>query len=339
MTNRVLTGCPAEEHVRWLVDQLSPGAPACDVDELLVHCDLMPERAAEVSARLHRCALGVPAIVSVERWEVTRDGDVSVHYRAAGGHAAQLIVGRPGVDGRLGTPRVQRLSESMDDVEVASVATGDLTAFDRSEVHRVFAAAYLDADHDYVDGQLARLDQVAIARRDGVAIAFFIGGRRTLDLPFLGTTRVNLPGLACTDPAVRRGGVMLSVSAAVMAALDPPASALGGSRLATPATLRSMIGLLSIAAWPSADDPFALYRGATPTQRAVGAALAAAHGATDFDDEHFVCIGPGRPIGTPIVEIDAGPEHWAPFEHIQRARGDTLLWISWQSPPPARWHS
>lgn len=336
--SEALRDCPGANHVLWLVERLSSGAPKCDEDELLAHCDLSHERAQEVSTRLHRWASGVPAIVAVKRWETDGEAKIVVHYVAAGGNDAQLIIGRPGPDGRLGPPRVQRLSESMEDVEVTPIATGDLTVADRDEVHRVFAAAYRDPDHAYVEDQLDRLDYVALARRNGQAIAFFIGGRRWLDLPVLGRRRVNLPGIACTDPGVRRGGVMLSLSAAVFSALDPPASELGASRLATPATLNSMVGLLSMAAWPPAEDPLVLYRGASETQRVVGAALAAAHGAADFDEDHFVCVGHGRPVGTPIVEIDVGSEYWEPFEHVRRDRGDTLLWVSWQAAPPQEWH-
>lgn len=73
--------------------------------------------------------------------------------------------------------------------------------------------------------------------------------------------------------------------------------------------------------------------------RAVGRAMAATLESADFDEETFVCRGPGRPIGKAMLEVDRNvtPEEWAWFANVDRGRGDTLLGVNWILDPPTGW--
>src|SRR5262249_17740641 len=89
--------------------------------------------------------------------------------------------------------------------------------------------------------------------------------------------------------------------------------------------------------WPtSTDERLAVYQSPTATQRLVGRALAGWWGCP-FDDDHWVCIGTGRPVGDPVVAVTVEPALLAPFTHVQRERGDTLLMVDWRVPPPSPW--
>jgi len=50
-----------------------------------------------------------------------------------------------------------------------------------------------------------------------------------------------------------------------------------------------------------------------------------------------VGIGPGRPIGRPNIEPEVTAEQAALFDHVDRSRGDSLLWVAWLTPPPKAW--
>ena len=72
-------------------------------------------------------------------------------------------------------------------------------------------------------------------------------------------------------------------------------------------------------------------------QREVGAAIAEAYGSPGFDPETFVVSGSGVPIGWPVMEIEAAPEEWEVFEHVDRSKGDSLLGIRWVDTAPEGW--
>ena len=72
-------------------------------------------------------------------------------------------------------------------------------------------------------------------------------------------------------------------------------------------------------------------------QRQVGTAVAALYGTGHFDTDTFVCRGSGRPVGTPVLEVQASEHETQLFNHVDRSRGDTLLALAWVSRPPARW--
>ena len=233
----------------------------------------------------------------------------------------------PGPDGSAGSSGA---------VEILTSLASDLSDRDRSAIHDLFDVVYREADHDYLADQLVTLGTVAIAKIDGEIVGFFVSGQREIDLPVLGPTTVSLHGLACTHPSARRRRIMQALSATMW--MSSPGNRLGASRLATPATLKGAAASAQLMAWPSGDDPFVLYRASTATQRAIAHAVADAHGAHDFDERHFVCIGRGRPIGEPVIDVDADDEFWRLFDAVDRSRGDTLLWLDWTLPPPASWH-
>jgi hypothetical protein len=58
-----------------------------------------------------------------------------------------------------------------------------------------------------------------------------------------------------------------------------------------------------------------------------------------FDADTFVCSGRGRPIGHPVMDIEATPEEWKLFERIDRSRGESLLGMTWIREPPPGWEA
>ncbi len=76
--------------------------------------------------------------------------------------------------------------------------------------------------------------------------------------------------------------------------------------------------------------------GVPPTawQREVGQAIADIYGVENFDPETFVCVGSGKPIGYPVIELETDEEEWDVFRHVDRARGDALLGIFWKPDAP-----
>jgi hypothetical protein len=130
--------------------------------------------------------------------------------------------------------------------------------------------------------------------------------------------------------------VSTSAVLAATSVLIPPVAEIAAGRLATPATLKGAAAVGARWAWA----PTRLYTSATPAQRAIGRALATAFGTSDFDDENWVCIGRGRPIGesiVAIVAIEAEAEFTGPFKAVDRNRGDTLLALGWPLDPPLEW--
>jgi hypothetical protein len=69
----------------------------------------------------------------------------------------------------------------------------------------------------------------------------------------------------------------------------------------------------------------------------VGQVIAETYGAHAFDDENFVCLGEGVPIGYPNVEFQVEPHEWTIFEAVNRDRGDALLGLGWIPDPPPGW--
>lgn len=201
----------------------------------------------------------------------------------------------------------------------------ETAALDRGEIDAVvalFAAGYRDADEEYLRAALHHLRLIALAHDGGTLAGFALADNRRLALPRLATPRVvRLAGLACVAPAYRRRHLMVAMTGLAMRhdLADDPGLACG--RMAHPATHRLMAHL-----------PGAVPRvGAVPTawEREIGQAIATAYGVQAFDPETFVCRGRGRPIGYPRIDIEATPDEWALFRHVDRARGDSLLGFAW----------
>ena len=89
-----------------------------------------------------------------------------------------------------------------------------------------------------------------------------------------------------------------------------------------------------------ASNPTCLPRpGRTPTpwQQEVGQAVADIYGVENFDPETFVCVGSGKPIGYPVIELEAEEDEWEVFKPVDRDRGDALLGIAWTPTAPEDW--
>lgn len=327
-----LHGCPAADSVHWVVEHSRPGAPRADVATLLQHLAIPADVAETAIEHLHRSTLGETAIAEVTGWRRTAANRIVLGYVSVAGRRCELSW-RLGADGRL----EDQIHQSDDaDMGITGQRTAELTSDTRAQLHAVFSAAYSEPDPDYLDRQLAALQGIGIATEPtGEVVGFTLYGWREVDLPVIGVHGVGLAGLMCVRPGVRRKGVGGACgNAAGMAAVAGPLD-LAVTKLATPASLRMIMRSIPVGRWPTVDEPFALYRNPSATQLAVLGALADAHGCKLGDGA--VGIGSGRPIGTPIVEPEVTPEQASLFDRVDRDRGDTLLWVSWLTPPPIAW--
>jgi hypothetical protein len=317
--------------VAWVVEHSRAGAGRADGAALVRHV-VVPDDLAETAADyLQRWTQGGQAIEQVLGWSRWANSRVSIRYLAIDGRTCELSW-RVTDDGRLDDQIHQR-----EDTEavITGLHTAELSADTRAQVQRVFASAYDDPDPSYLDGQLADLQGIGLASSEaGEVLGFTLYGWRELELPGLGVQGVGLPGLACVNPEVRRQGMAASCGAAAgrVAVTGPLHVTI--SKLATPASLRMVQRAIPVGSWPTADEPFALYRNPSPTQLAVTAALARAHGCEAVG---AVGVGRGQPIGRPKIEPEVSPEEAALFDRVDRSRGDTLLWVAWLTTPPAAW--
>ncbi len=211
-------------------------------------------------------------------------------------------------------------------VEAASIGTTDLAT-----VQALFAENCREANLAYLKKSLGKLRYLAIATHfTGAPAGFALGESRVLDLPLLPQTTVRLAGLCCVSMAFRRRGLFGHLEGMVLSAgrVVHGDRWLATGRMAHPGSFRSMSKNGSVV-------PRRAVR-PTPWQQAVGAAIAAAYG-SPFDPGTFVCNGSGVPIGYPVIELDCTPEEWELFAPVDRAKGDSLLGISWSPDPPPRW--
>ena len=211
--------------------------------------------------------------------------------------------------------------------EVVDAAT--LTPARRAQVFALFAAGYREADAAYLAASVERLRRVVLALDGDTLAGFGLAAVRVLDLPGLPRTLVRMAGIACVAPSHRRRHVMVQLMSHGLMHDAPGQRSLVTGRMAHPATFRMMAALPH--AVPRLGVP------PSPWQQAIGAAVAAAYGAHDFDPQTFVCRGRGAPIGYPVVEIEATPEEWALFAPVDRSRGDSLLGFAWLGDPPTGW--
>jgi hypothetical protein len=75
----------------------------------------------------------------------------------------------------------------------------------------------------------------------------------------------------------------------------------------------------------------------TAWQREVGQAIADVYGVETFDPETFVCVGTGKPIGYPVIEMQVESPEWEVFRPVNRDRGDSLLGLAWSPDAPPGW--
>jgi len=332
-----LADVPAEGHVRWAITHRSRCAPSAEAAAILIHFAITPALAEFVSAVVYDQSRGPTAVAEVTGWRRGSGGAVIVEYAAVDGHDYELHFDLTG-DGRLQVPLFQR---ALGGIEIQAFRPRDLPGPERAALFDVFDATYEAPDHDYLRHQLEGFDGVALARDRGRVVGFTITDIRRLDLPVIGPQVCSRAGLSCVLPEARRGGVMFSMASAALtrSLLEEGHSgfSLAVSRFATPASFNLVLRRHEGRPWPPADDPFALYDHPTSTQVAVARTVAADFGATGYDHATGACIGTGKPIGTPLVEPEVAPEVVERFEALDRERGDSLLWMSWFTPPPDAW--
>lgn len=210
--------------------------------------------------------------------------------------------------------------------------TGSLPETTFAGVKAVFAENYREADLAYLEKNLGKLRFIAMASTpDGVLAGFALGETRVMDLPKMPETTVTLAGLCCVGVAHRRQGLFgkLAQMALRVNALPEREYYLSCGRTAHPASFRGFFR-----------NPSAVPRpGVTPSewQQEVGMAVAVAYGSPGFDSATFVVRGSGKPIGWPVIEIEASPEEWEMFEKVDRSKGESLLGIAWRPDPPSGW--
>ncbi|MEX2228747.1 MAG: hypothetical protein WEB13_03815 [Dehalococcoidia bacterium] len=208
--------------------------------------------------------------------------------------------------------------------------TAALGRAERAIAHVLFDIAYDRANHAYLDKSLTRLRFIAFAVVDGEPAGFALNDRLVVDLPHVGRQWIYLGGLCCIDPRFRRRGLFGHLE---RLAGDAAGSALGArvlaaGRMAHPASYRGALR-----------NPTHVPRvGETPTppQQAVGLAVAEIYGSR-LDPETFATIGDGTPIGYPRMDVEATPEEWRSFVHVNRDRGDALLSLTWSPTAPEGW--
>jgi hypothetical protein len=222
--------------------------------------------------------------------------------------------------------------EGVDVIDVTP--TAELSPAQQAALHALFAANYAHADHDYLDGSLARIGFVSAAWAGERAVAFGLSETRVVDLPGLPGQVLGLAGLSCVDAAFRRQGLAFRLEVAGMAAGDAPATSnrMGAGRMAHAASWSRFVRLRG-----SVPQPGSVI---TDWHEEVGAACAALLGVTDFDADTFVCRGSGRPIGDPLIDLDDDVDDGLRglFGPVDRSRGDSLLGIWWAAGnPPQGW--
>lgn len=317
------------EAVRFLLRHLAPTAPRAAPEELATHTT-----AVDLARPLHDVArsAGVRAITSAQ----SNRADVIVSTDHDNGRPPLEWTFAIGRDGRVSTVTAGPIVE---DVEFTVTAPTRLSRGERDEFNAVFAATYTDHDPGHLDRQFSTMNLATTARRASKLIGFQLFGSRRISTNRLGEVHLGLPGLVCVDPAERRTGVAVGMGVRTMwrhgsefGELDATAA-----RLASPVSLAMALKEQRQYHWPTDDDLFALYDHPSPAQLELAEQAALAHGSPGYDPATGACIGHGRRIGTPIVEPNLPEELQQRFAHIDRDRGDSLLWITWRVPLPPAW--
>lgn len=215
--------------------------------------------------------------------------------------------------------------------EFETVPADRLTRAHRALILGLFDACYRQANHAYLEHSLGKLRYVSLATRDEKPAGFALGDSRTMDLPRLPRQTVILAGLCCVSPEFRRQGLFGELEGRAFRASDPPVSqrVLTCGRMAHPAAFRSMSRNPTVVPRPGILP--------TPWQQEIGQLVADAYGVDAFDPRTFVCVGAGKPIGYPMIELAVEPEEWEVFRHVNRDRGDSLLGIAWNPDAPPGW--
>lgn len=218
------------------------------------------------------------------------------------------------------------------ELRVENLGSGELERRHQHALAQLFRNCYRDADLDYLDRSLGKLDRVAIAWERDIPVAFSIGAQRRLDLPRLPDQLVLMGGLTCVLPQYRRLGLSRELQRATVLAdaVGPDVAALSAGRMAHPATARLArrgVGVVPVVG-----------RRPNVWQQEVGTRIAQDYGTEEFNAETFVCRGKGKAIGWPDMELSVDAVEWEHFRHVDRANGDSLLVLWWiNGEPPDGW--
>ena len=212
-----------------------------------------------------------------------------------------------------------------------TLATASLTADDRALMLSLFDACYRQANHAYFEKSLEQLRYASLVWHGERPAGFGLADRRVVELPRLPQQTVVMGGLCCVLPDFRRQGLFGALEQRAMAAGDAPRPGrmLACGRLAHPAAFRTLA--VSPTVVPKPGVPL------TAWQREVGQAVADVYGVESFDPETFVCLGTGKPIGYPVIEMQVEPPEWKVFRPVDRDRGDSLLGLAWNPDAPPGW--
>ncbi len=216
-------------------------------------------------------------------------------------------------------------------MEFRTLVGETLSGSERASIFDLFDECYRDANHAYLEKTLERLRYVTLAHDDERLVGFGTGEQRVADLPGLPQTNMTLGGLSCVTAEYRRQGLVSEMGRRNMKGGHalPGRRRLVCARNAHPAAFSMFARNDSVVPRPGSRP--------TPWQREVGQAVADIYGAEHFDPNTFVCVGSGKPIGYPLLEMETAPEEWDIFRPVDRDRGDTLLGIVWLPDPPPGW--
>jgi len=324
---------PAGLQAEWFLAHGMPGAEVPTDDDIAEHfARVAPGGAQGPIERFRWWTSSESAVAEVIDVSIADPLSVIVTYRGRDEHLYDFTCRVDASSLRITEVSFARHADI--DIDVRALPTTDLSAHERAGLHGVFDAAYEHADHDYLEDSLTRFDYVAMAWSGDNPVGFALADYRIMDLPGLPGQLVTRGGLGCVDPGLRRRGTVAALVAAAAHAAWRPEYAqprqLSAARFAHPATFRFA------REWQNGVVPCP---GAVPTpwHQQIGTIVAASLGAADFLSDTFVCVGPGRPVGQPLVHIDVHEHEWSLFEAVDRDRGDTLLGIGWVPNPPPGW--
>jgi hypothetical protein len=223
------------------------------------------------------------------------------------------------------------VAHALSGLDLTLEETDDLSEAGREALLELFRSSYRQADPAFLEKSLAKLRFAALAHRRGSPVGFAVGEARVMDLPRLPEQVVCLAGICCIREEYRRRGLLGVLERRVLTERGRPEAPrrLICGRMAHPAALRIMLGNPTLVPKPGHRP--------TPWQREVGRAIAEAYGVHTFDPETFVCVGSGRPIGYPKIELEVEPHEWEVFEPVDRERGDALLALAWGPDAPPGW--
>lgn len=218
-------------------------------------------------------------------------------------------------------------------IEIDVCVGNELEAETVKELLRLFDENYREANHDYLMASFDVLRFIALARCEGRLVGFAVGDSLKTALPrFDDPQAVALAGISCIDADYRRHGLFSRLAQASMAAggaMDAARPILFCGRMAHPASYRAMTKISNNVV-PSADVQINSWH------REIIARVAELYHA-NIDPYTSRVIGKGRPIGYPLLDLEATPEEQVLFAPVDRDNGDSLLALSWQPESPLGW--